>query len=240
MSSIPQPLLELRSIRKAYRMGTETVVALDDVDLQVHRGQSVAFVGSSGAGKSTLLNILGCLDRPDSGTYRLNGRNVDTLNENDLALVRNREIGFVFQNFQLLPRVSALHNVAQPLVYRPMKPADRLEHARRALARVGLADRGHHLPTQLSGGQRQRVAIARALCGQPSILLADEPTGNLDSRTGEAILRLFDELVADGHTVLMVTHEQDVANRCQRVLRLSDGRLVSEKCNGGGTHARVA
>ncbi|MBZ4038537.1 ABC transporter ATP-binding protein [Lysobacter sp. 13A] len=233
-------MLELRAIRKAYRMGSETVVALDDVNLQIHRGQSVAFVGSSGAGKSTLLNILGCLDRPDSGSYRLNGRRIDALSENDLALVRNREIGFVFQNFQLLPRVSALHNVAQPLVYRPMKPAERFELARRALARVGLADRGHHLPTQLSGGQRQRVAIARALCGQPSILLADEPTGNLDSKTGEAILRLFDELVADGHTVLMVTHESEVADRCQRVLRLSDGRLVSEKCNGGDLHARVA
>ncbi|MFP7722609.1 ABC transporter ATP-binding protein [Lysobacter sp. A3-1-A15] len=240
MNEISQPLLQLRAIRKAYRMGSETIVALDDVDMDIHRGQSVAFVGSSGAGKSTLLNILGCLDRPDSGSYCLNGRNVDILDERDLAMVRNREIGFVFQNFQLLSRATALQNVAQPLMYRPMRPADRVEQARRALDRVGLSDRGHHLPSQLSGGQRQRVAIARALCGQPSILLADEPTGNLDSRTGESIMRLFDELVEDGHTVLMVTHEPEVAQRCERVLRLFDGRLVSEKCNTGERNARAA
>ncbi len=231
------PLLELRDIRKLYRMGNETVTALGGVNLQVQRGQSVAFVGSSGAGKSTLLNILGCLDRPTNGTYWLNGRNVANLNENELALVRNREIGFVFQNFQLFPRATALVNVMQPLMYRRVRPADRTAAAMRALKHVGLADRADHLPNQLSGGQRQRVAIARALCGQPSILLADEPTGNLDSHTGESILHLFDELVCDGHTVLMVTHEPEVANRCQRTLRLFDGRFVSENTSEGPAHA---
>jgi putative ABC transport system ATP-binding protein len=240
MSPAVAPLLELQGIRKAYRMGGEEIVALDDVDMRVHRGESLALVGSSGAGKSTLLNILGCLDRPDAGTYRLNGRDVAGLDDDALAHVRNREIGFIFQNFQLLPRATALQNVAHPLVYRPMRQAERIAIAERALERVGLQDRGHHLPTQLSGGQRQRVAIARALCGEPSILLADEPTGNLDSRTGESILALFDQLVADGHTVIMVTHEPTVADRCQRILRLADGRLASEKCTGRVAHAHAA
>lgn len=240
MSGSGAPLLELTGVRKTYPMGGETVIALDDVDLRIHRGESVAFIGSSGAGKSTLLNILGCLDRPTAGTYRLNGQDVAGLDEGGLARVRNREIGFIFQNFQLLPRATALQNVAHPLMYRAMRPAERLEQARHALARVGLADRGEHLPSQLSGGQRQRVAIARALCGQPSILLADEPTGNLDSRTGESILRLFDQLVGDGHTMLMVTHEAAVAERCQRILRLSDGRLMSEKSDGRYAHAHAA
>lgn len=240
MSGTGAPLLELKGVRKAYQMGGETIVALDDVHLRIHRGESVAFIGSSGAGKSTLLNILGCLDRPTTGTYRLNGQDVAGLDEAGLARVRNREIGFVFQNFQLLPRATALQNVAHPLMYRAMRPAERLEQARHALERVGLADRCGHLPSQLSGGQRQRVAIARALCGQPSILLADEPTGNLDSRTGESILGLFDQLVGDGHTMLMVTHEAAVAERCQRILRLADGRLASEKCDGRYTHAHAA
>lgn len=219
------PLIELRGIRKHYRMGGEVVRALDGLDLAIHRGEMVAFVGASGSGKSTLLNILGCLDRPDEGSYRLNGRDVAKLDEASLANVRNREIGFIFQNFQLLPRASALDNVAHPLLYRTMPPAERRARALTALERVGLADRAAHLPSQLSGGQRQRVAIARALCGQPSILLADEPTGNLDSRTSETILRLFEQLHADGHTILMVTHEPDVALRCKRVLRVADGRL---------------
>lgn len=240
MSVPAAPLIELSHVCKDYRMGGETIVALSDVQLQVERGESVAFIGSSGSGKSTLLNILGCLDTPTSGVYRINGRDVASLDEDGLAHVRNREIGFVFQNFQLLPRATALDNVAHPLLYRPMRPPERRERARHALERVGLADRASHLPSQLSGGQRQRVAIARALCGEPSILLADEPTGNLDSRTGESILCLFDQLLAEGHTLLMVTHEASVAERYQRVLRMADGRLAPDRASGGIIHARAA
>lgn len=240
MSVPAAPLIELSHVCKDYRMGGETLVALSDVQLQVERGESVAFIGSSGSGKSTLLNILGCLDTPTSGVYRINGRDVASLDEDGLAHVRNREIGFVFQNFQLLPRATALDNVAHPLLYRPMRPPERRERARHALERVGLADRASHLPSQLSGGQRQRVAIARALCGEPSILLADEPTGNLDSRTGESILCLFDQLLAEGHTLLMVTHEASVAERYQRVLRMADGRLAPDRASGGIIHARAA
>ncbi|NYF35939.1 ABC transporter ATP-binding protein [Stenotrophomonas sp. JAI102] len=240
MTHSSAPLLELNGIRKEYQMGGETIVALDEVHLQVARGESVAFIGASGAGKSTLLNILGCLDRPTAGTYHLNGQDVASLDENGLARLRNREIGFIFQNFQLLPRASALDNVAHPLLYRAMKPAQRRERARHALQRVGLADRASHLPSQLSGGQRQRVAIARALCGEPSILLADEPTGNLDSRTGEAILALFHELLLDGHTLLVVTHESAVAERCGRVLSVADGRLAQQPPAQRPAHAHAA
>jgi len=240
MTAPAAPLIELGNVCKHYRMESETIIALSDVQLRVERGESVAFIGSSGSGKSTLLNILGCLDTPTSGFYRINGRDVASLDEDGLAHVRNREIGFIFQNFQLLPRASALENVARPLLYRAMRPQERRERAHRALERVGLSDRASHLPSQLSGGQRQRVAIARALCGEPSILLADEPTGNLDSRTGEAILGLFDQLLAEGHTLLMVTHEAAVAERYQRVMRMADGRLAPDRANEGVVHARAA
>jgi putative ABC transport system ATP-binding protein len=225
---VSAPLLRLESICKAYVMGSETVHALRDVDLSIARNESIAFVGSSGSGKSTMMNILGCLDRPSSGRYWLNGRDVATLSESELAETRNREIGFVFQSFNLLPRASALHNVMHPLIYRGMRPAERQRRARAALERVGLGNRVDHLPNQLSGGQRQRVAIARALVGEPSILLADEPTGNLDSATSAEIMRLFDELHGEGQTVVLVTHEPDVAAHCLRAVRLADGRVVSD------------
>ncbi|MEZ5484143.1 MAG: ABC transporter ATP-binding protein [Lysobacteraceae bacterium] len=226
-----EPLLRLEGITKSYAMGTETVHALRGIDLEIPRNQSIAFIGSSGSGKSTLMNILGCLDRPSSGEYRLNGRDVATLSEDELAETRNREIGFVFQSFNLLPRASALNNVMHPLIYRGVRPAERQRRAQEALDRVGLGNRVDHLPNQLSGGQRQRVAVARALVGEPSILLADEPTGNLDSATSEEIMALFDQLHRDGQTVVLVTHEPDIAEHCQRVVRLSDGRIISDVRN---------
>ncbi|NLB15082.1 MAG: ABC transporter ATP-binding protein [Gammaproteobacteria bacterium] len=209
-------------------MGEETIHALRGIDLSIPRNQSVAFIGTSGSGKSTLMNILGCLDRPSAGRYWLNGRDVATLDESELADTRNREIGFIFQSFNLLPRASALQNVMHPLIYRGLRPAERQRRAREALARVGLENRMDHLPNQLSGGQRQRVAIARALVGQPSILLADEPTGNLDSATTADIMALFDDLLREGQTLILVTHEPDIAEHCQRVVRLSDGQVVSD------------
>lgn len=209
-------------------MGGETVHALRGIDLEIQRNESIAFVGSSGSGKSTMMNILGCLDRPSSGRYVLNGRDVATLSESELADVRNREIGFIFQSFNLLPRADALHNVMHPLIYRGVRPAERQRCARAALERVGLGNRVDHLPNQLSGGQRQRVAIARALVGKPSILLADEPTGNLDSATSADIMALFDELHREGQTVILVTHEPDIAAHCQRSVRLADGQVVSD------------
>ncbi|HPF73042.1 MAG: ABC transporter ATP-binding protein [Lysobacteraceae bacterium] len=222
------PLLRLQGITKVYEMGSETVHALRGIDLDIARNESIAFIGSSGSGKSTLMNILGCLDSPTSGQYWLNGRDVATLSENELADTRNREIGFVFQSFNLLPRASALNNVMHPLIYRGVRPAERHKRARAALERVGLGNRVDHLPNQLSGGQRQRVAVARALVGEPSILLADEPTGNLDSATSEEIMALFDQLHRDGQTVILVTHEPDIAEHCQRVVRLSDGKVISD------------
>lgn len=222
------PLLRLDGITKAYVMGSETVHALRGIDLDIARNESIAFIGSSGSGKSTLMNILGCLDSPSSGQYWLNGRDVATLSEDELAETRNREIGFVFQSFNLLPRASALNNVMHPLIYRGVRPAERQRRAREALDRVGLGNRVDHLPNQLSGGQRQRVAVARALVGEPSILLADEPTGNLDSATSEEIMALFDQLHRDGQTVVLVTHEPDIAEHCQRVVRLSDGKIISD------------
>ena len=222
------PLLRLQGITKVYEMGSETVHALRGIDLDIARNESIAFIGSSGSGKSTLMNILGCLDSPTSGQYWLNGRDVATLSENELADTRNREIGFVFQSFNLLPRASALNNVMHPLIYRGVRPAERHKRARAALERVGLGNRVDHLPNQLSDGQRQRVAVARALVGEPSILLADEPTGNLDSATSEEIMALFDQLHRDGQTVILVTHEPDIAEHCQRVVRLSDGKVISD------------
>ncbi|MFA5683064.1 MAG: ABC transporter ATP-binding protein [Lysobacteraceae bacterium] len=223
-----QPLLKLEEIEKRFVMGEETIHALRGINLSIPRNESVAFIGASGSGKSTLMNILGCLDRPSAGRYWLNGRDVATLDESELADTRNREIGFIFQSFNLLPRASALQNVMHPLIYRGVRPAERQRRAREALARVGLENRMGHLPNQLSGGQRQRVAIARALVGQPSILLADEPTGNLDSATTADIMALFDDLLREGQTLILVTHEPDIAAHCQRVVRLSDGRIISD------------
>jgi putative ABC transport system ATP-binding protein len=224
-------MIELHGIVKRYVLGDETVLALAGVDLFVGRNEYVALTGPSGSGKSTLMNIIGCLDSPSEGRYILNGRDTSSLSEDELAAVRNREIGFVFQSFHLLPRQSALQNVMQPLVYRRMPPAERRERAAEALRKVGLGDRLDHRPNQLSGGQRQRVAVARALVGEPSILLADEPTGNLDSRTSAEIMALFDALHAQGQTVVVVTHEPDIAAHCRRTIRVLDGRVVEDHQN---------
>ena len=221
-------LIELRGVEKVYDMGAEKVRALDGVDLDIERGQYVAIMGASGSGKSTLMNLLGCLDTPSGGSYHLNGTAVEGLNDQELAAIRNREIGFVFQTFNLLPRTDALQNVELPLIYAGMPRRERKERARTALARVGLGDRWHHQPNELSGGQRQRVAIARALVNSPSILLADEPTGNLDSATSSEIMTLFDELHRGGNTVVLVTHETDIAGHAYRHIVLRDGKVVSD------------
>ncbi len=225
------PLIRLEGIAKHYQMGGETIAALNGIDLQVKRNDYVAFIGSSGSGKSTMMNILGCLDTPTLGQYFLNGRDVAGMSESELATTRNQEIGFIFQSFNLLTRATALQNVMQPLIYRGIRPAEREKRAREAMRRVGLENRQDHLPNQLSGGQRQRVAIARALCSEPSILLADEPTGNLDSATADDIMALFDTLHAEGQTLIVVTHEPDIAAHCRRVVRLSDGRVQSDSVN---------
>jgi putative ABC transport system ATP-binding protein len=222
-------LIELRGVRKVYEVGAEQVRALDGVDLDVERGEYLAVMGSSGSGKSTLMNLLGCLDTPTEGTYSLNGEAVESLVDEELARIRNREIGFVFQTFNLLPRTTALHNVELPLIYRGLPRAERRERAAEALARVGLADRARHVPNELSGGQRQRVAIARALVNRPSILLADEPTGNLDSATSAEIMALFDELQAGGNTVILVTHEPDIAQHAARRVTLRDGKVLTDE-----------
>src|SRR3954462_493227 len=216
-------LIELDHIKKDYDLGLSKVPALRDVHISINSGEFVAIVGQSGSGKSTLMNIIGCLDVPTEGNYRLHGRDVKSLSDDDLADVRNLEIGFVFQSFQLLPRASALENVELPLIYRGVSKSERRERAMEALKLVGLEDRMKHRPAELSGGQKQRVAIARALVTQPSLLLADEPTGNLDSRTGEEIMRLFLELHGRGNTIVLVTHEPKLAARCPRAVRLVDG-----------------
>ena len=226
-----QTIIELRKIAKHYMMGSEGFYALDGIDLDIYLNDYIAIVGSSGSGKSTLMNLLGCLDYPTAGEYKLKGTDVATLDENALAGIRNLEIGFIFQNFNLLPRATALQNVMQPLVYRGMALAERKQRAQDALAMVGLQDRMTHVPNQLSGGQRQRVAIARALVTQPAILLADEPTGNLDSSTTIEIMALFDKLHSDGQTLIVVTHEKEIADRCHRVITLKDGRLMSDNAN---------
>ena len=218
-------LIEMSGIWKTYRLGEQTVAALRGVDVTIDANEYVAIAGSSGSGKSTLMNILGCLDRPSAGTYRLNGQDVDRLSEARLAHIRNRGVGFVFQNFNLLARASALRNVMQPLVYRGMAFTARRAAAAEALARVGLDGRMSHRPSELSGGQRQRVAIARALVASPAILLADEPTGNLDAAATRQVMELFDELHRQGQTVVVVTHEVDVAAHCQRTVRLVDGAV---------------
>ena len=221
-------LIQLQSITKYYEMGSQVVKALDGIDIEVYKNDYLAFIGSSGSGKSTMLNILGCLDKPTEGQYHLNGTNVENLDQNQLSEIRNQEIGFIFQSFNLLPRANALGNVMQPLIYRNISLGKRKEMAMNALERVGLGDRVDHLPNQLSGGQRQRVAIARALVTHPSILLADEPTGNLDSRTTVEIMQLFDELHAEGHTLIVVTHEDEIAQHCQRIVEMKDGKIFND------------
>ena len=221
-------LIELDHIKKDYDLGLSKVPALRDIHVSIERGEFVAIVGQSGSGKSTLMNILGCLDVPTAGHYRLSGRDVSTLSDDELADVRNLEIGFVFQSFQLLPRASALENVELPLIYRGVSKKERRERAIEALKLVALEDRMTHKPAELSGGQRQRVAIARALVTQPSLLLADEPTGNLDSRTGEEIVALFLELHAKGNTIILVTHEPKLAARCPRAVRIVDGLVIAD------------
>jgi len=228
-----EPLIRLEGLARHYVLGGETIRALDGLDLAIERGEHLAVMGPSGSGKSTLMNLLGCLDRPTAGRFLLAGREIGAgLGDRELSRLRGREIGFVFQTFNLLPRTTAAENVELPLIYQGVGRAERRERAREALARVGLADRSGHLPSQMSGGQRQRVAVARALVTRPSLLLADEPTGNLDSRTGEEILALFDELHRDGHTLIVVTHETEVAARARRVIHLRDGRLEREERNG--------
>lgn len=224
-------LIVLNDIVKHYVMGQETVRALDGVSLRIAANEYVAFTGSSGSGKSTMMNILGALDKPSSGSYLLNNRDVSQLNQDQLAEIRNREVGFIFQSFNVLPRLSALGNVMQPLIYRGIPLKAREQAASAVLKRVGLGDRMHHLPNQLSGGQRQRVAIARALVTNPSILLADEPTGNLDSTTTIEIMKLFDELHSEGNTIVMVTHEPEIARHCHRVVRMQDGKLADDYLN---------
>jgi len=221
-------LIELHDVARYYQMGDERIAALDGVSFAIDTGEMVAIVGSSGSGKSTLLNILGCLDTPSRGQYRLAGRDVQGLSDDERSRVRNRQVGFVFQSFQLLHRASALRNVALPLVYRGIPARERNRQAAEALARVGLAHRMNHEPFQLSGGQRQRTAIARALVTEPSLLLCDEPTGNLDSATAEDIMALFHQLHAEHHTILIVTHEPAVAARCPRAIRIFDGRIVAD------------
>ena len=227
MSSLPA-LLQIQDLSREYHMGQQVVHALDGITLGIARNEYVAFTGSSGSGKSTMLNILGCLDRPTGGKYVLNGKDVSLMNPDELAEIRNREIGFIFQSFNLLPRATALDNVIQPLIYRGMRSAARKKAAEEALDHVGLAGRMDHLPNQLSGGQRQRVAIARALVTEPSILLADEPTGNLDSRTTVEIMKLFDELHKQNQTIIIVTHEAEIAQHCQRIIRMEDGHVAED------------
>lgn len=224
-------IIETRDISRMYRMGNETIHALRSVTITINKGEYVAFMGPSGSGKSTLMNIIGCLDTPSGGQYILNGKDVSNMTDNELAEVRNKEIGFVFQTFNLLPRSSALENVALPLVYAGYKKSAREVKALQALTSVGLGDRAKHKPNELSGGQRQRVAIARALINDPSIILADEPTGNLDTRTSYEIMELFENLHAKGNTIIMVTHEEDIAKYAHRIVRLRDGLVESDTVN---------
>ncbi len=224
-------VIHIRAIVRNFQMGQETVYVLKGIDLDIKRGEYVAIMGPSGSGKSTLMNLLGCLDTPTSGTYILNGSDVSQMSDDQLAEIRNKEIGFVFQTFNLLPRTTALENVALPMIYAGVSKSDRSARAAEVLTSVGLADRMDHKPNELSGGQRQRVAVGRALVNKPSIILADEPTGNLDSKTSLEIMQLFDEIHQAGNTVIVVTHEEDVAERAKRVIRLRDGVIESDTMN---------
>lgn len=226
--SNPQPILKLRGITRDFKLGSQTVYVLKSIDLDIFKNQYVALMGPSGSGKSTLMNLLGCLDTPTAGSYELNGNDVSVMGDNELAEIRNHEIGFVFQTFNLLPRSTALENVALPLVYAGLGKEEREARAAEVLTQVGLADRMDHRPNQLSGGQRQRVAVARALVNNPALILADEPTGNLDSKTSLEIMKLFDEIQAAGNTVVLVTHEEDIAQHAKRVIRLVDGQIDSD------------
>lgn len=228
MANGSRPLIELSDIRKVYQMGSQEVHALAGVTLHVHANEYVAIMGPSGSGKSTMMNIVGCLDTPTGGEYFLNSQKVSEMTDNELADIRNREIGFVFQTFNLLPRVNCLQNVELPLVYSGMRRSLRRERAAEVLHSVGLGDRMDHKPNELSGGQRQRVAVARALVNKPSIIMADEPTGNLDTKTGEEIMHLFEQLYRQGNTLLVVTHEEDIAQHARRIIRLRDGLIESD------------
>ncbi|HNP68331.1 MAG TPA: ABC transporter ATP-binding protein [Aequorivita sp.] len=221
-------VIKIRNITRDFPLGNEVVKVLKGIDLDIERGEYVALMGPSGSGKSTLMNLLGCLDTPTSGSYELNGKDVSNMTDDELAEIRNKEIGFVFQTFNLLPRTTALENVALPMVYAGASKSDRTERAKQVLTDVGLADRMDHKPNQLSGGQRQRVAVGRALVNKPSIILADEPTGNLDSKTSEEIMNLFNEIHKAGNTVILVTHEEDIAENAHRIIRLRDGIVESD------------
>ena len=225
------PLIKITNIKRDFPLGNEIVYVLKGIDLEINKGEYVALMGPSGSGKSTLMNILGCLDTPTSGTYILNGKHVSEMQDDELAGIRNREIGFVFQTFNLMPRTTALDNVALPMVYAGHSKSERVERATEVLTQVGLQDRMDHKPNQLSGGQRQRVAVARALVNKPSIILADEPTGNLDSKTSVEIMNLFNEIHANGNTVILVTHEEDIAAYAHRIIRLRDGIIESDTRN---------
>lgn len=229
-----EEIIRTKDIVKLYVMGTEELYALKGVTMTIHKNEYVAIMGPSGSGKSTFMNIIGCLDTPTSGSYELNGQNVSDMDDNELAKVRNKEIGFVFQTFNLLPRSNALHNVELPLIYAGISRNERLELAEEALVQVGLQERMLHKPNELSGGQRQRVAIARALVNTPSILLADEPTGNLDSKTGDEIMALMDELHAKGNSIILVTHEDFIAEHAHRVIKLRDGMIESDNPTAKG------
>ena len=224
-------VIKIEGIKKIYTLGTQTVKALDGVSISINRNEYVAIMGPSGSGKSTLMNILGCLDTPTEGNYLLNGTDVSNMDDNELSEVRNREIGFIFQSFNLLPRYNAMENVALPLIYSGIPRSEREQRAVEALNNVGLGDRTEHRPSELSGGQRQRVAIARALINKPSIVLADEPTGNLDTKTSIDIMQLFEQIYKSGNTVIIVTHEDDIANYARRIIRLRDGKIESDTVN---------
>lgn len=226
-----QEIIRIEGLTKHYRIGDEVIKALNGVDLSIRKNEYVALMGPSGSGKSTIMNIIGCLDTPTSGSYFLNGPDVAQLSDNELAEIRNKEIGFVFQTFNLLPRYSALDNVALPLVYAGVPKEERQVRAKEALVSVGLGDRLHHKPNELSGGQRQRVAVARALVNRPSIILADEPTGNLDTKTSHEIMGLFDQIHAAGNTIVIVTHEEDIARMARRIVRMRDGKVESDLVN---------
>lgn len=226
-----QPIIKIKGITRNFPLGNEIVKVLKGIDLSINKGEYVALMGPSGSGKSTLMNLLGCLDTPTSGSYILNGKDVSSMRDDELAEIRNKEIGFVFQTFNLLPRTTALDNVALPMVYAGFKKPDRNARATTVLTQVGLQDRMDHKPNQLSGGQRQRVAVARALVNHPSIILADEPTGNLDSKTSVEIMGLFNEIHSNGNTVILVTHEEDIAEYAHRVIRLRDGVIESDNVN---------